>query len=86
MKFLFTKRFKAAYKKLTAGIKNKFSKQIELMQSDFLHPSLHTKKIQGASNIWEARIDYQYRFTFNKEGDTIILRNIGNHDDVLKNA
>lgn len=48
------------------------------------HPSLHAKKIQGVSGIWEARVDRQYRLSFEMTGDTIYLRVVGNHDDVLK--
>lgn len=32
---------------------------------------------------WEARVDKSYRFTFDKENDTIILRTVGVHDEGL---
>lgn len=56
-----------------------------LLESNWLHPSLHTKKIQGHEGIWEFRIDRKYRGTFELEGDSIFLRVVGNHDDVLIN-
>ena len=43
-----------------------------------------TKKIKGTKGIWEARIDINYRISFEIIGDTIFLRVIGNHDEVLK--
>jgi len=46
---------------------------------------LHTKKIKGKEDIWEVRVDIHYRMTFEIIGDTIYLRVVGNHDDVLKN-
>ena len=48
-------------------------------------PSLHTKKIKGKEGIWEARVDIHNRMTFEIISDTIYLRVVGNHDDVLKN-
>lgn len=52
--------------------------------NDFRHPSLHTKKIKGSEGIWEARVDISYRLTFEIIEDTIFLRVVGNHDEVLK--
>ena len=60
-------------------------KQIKLLSEDFNHPSLHTKKIKGSPGIWEVRVDIHYRMTFEIIADTIFLRVIGNHDEVLKN-
>jgi mRNA-degrading endonuclease RelE of RelBE toxin-antitoxin system len=85
VKFLYTKKFKDLFRKLPASVCKKFAKQIELLSQNTHHPSLHLKKVRGHQNIWEARIDYQYRFTFTWENDSIILRVIGSHDDVLNN-
>jgi len=41
--------------------------------------------MSGQKDIWEARVDYKYRVTFTLENDTIVLRVIGNHDEVLRN-
>jgi hypothetical protein len=49
------------------------------------HSSLRAKKIKGREGIWEARVDYHHRFTFEIIKDTIFLRVVGNHDVVLKN-
>ncbi len=77
--------FKKCYQALPLNIQKKVNKQIALLADNFQHPSLHTKKIKGVSGIWEARIDNSYRVTFEILGDTIFLRVVGNHDDVLKN-
>jgi mRNA-degrading endonuclease RelE of RelBE toxin-antitoxin system len=84
VKFFYTKRFKASYKKLPLVIQKKFDKQIKLLEHNFRHPSLQIKKIQGFDKIWEARVDYHYRFTFNLENEMIILRTIRAHDKVLE--
>ncbi|MFH1453377.1 MAG: hypothetical protein ABIH00_05290 [Armatimonadota bacterium] len=41
--------------------------------------------MQSTKNIWEASVDYKYRFTFQIIKDEYILRNIDNHDECLKN-
>ena len=37
------------------------------------------KRIQGLPDVWEGRIDVNYRFTFHYDGDTCVFRNIGPH-------
>lgn len=85
MKVSRTKTFDKAFLKLPEHLQTKAEKAVRLLLNDFFHPSLHTKKMSGQKDIWEARVDYQYRFTFTLDSDTIVLRVIGNHDEVLKN-
>ena len=80
-----TRKFKRLYLSLPGEIQKKFEKQIRMLINDFHYPSLHVKKIQGHENIWEARVDIHYRFTFELVQDTLFLRAIGNHEVVLKN-
>lgn len=82
--FRTTEKFEKNLKILPKEIRKKFYKQLNLLLSDLRHPSLHTKRIQGTSDIWEGRVDYKYRFTFNLYQGVVILRVIGNHDEVLK--
>ena len=84
MQFKTTLRFEKSFEILPKPIKKKFYKQIHLLLSNMRHPSLHAKKVQGSDGIWEARIDYKYRFTFSISQRIIILRVIGNHDEVLE--
>jgi len=76
--------FKKAYQKLPEKVQAKVDKQIGILVNDFRYPSLHTKKIKGTEGIWEVRVDDSYRLTFEIVEDTIFLRVVGNHDDVLK--
>lgn len=85
MKVKAYKSFKKFYKDLPQNIQTKIDKQIEILEVNYLYPSLHTKKIKGKEGIWEARVVIHYRMTFEIIGDTIYLRTVGNHDDVLKN-
>jgi len=85
VKFLFTNKFKELYNNLPLPVRRKFAKQMGIMSQNAHHPSLHAKKIQGYKNIWEARVDFHYRFSFNWDKDVILLRVIGAHDEVLGN-
>jgi mRNA-degrading endonuclease RelE of RelBE toxin-antitoxin system len=84
MKLTFTKTFIKAYRKLPPHIQEHSDKQLELLLSNPNHPSLNIKKMNDPRNIWEARITYSYRFTFNIKDDTYILRHIGTHDILKK--
>jgi len=78
-------RFKKLYRNLPASIRRKALRQIRRIAKNPHHPSLQIKKMKGTADIWEARVDLQYRMTFERQGDRIFLRVIGNHDEALKN-
>jgi len=77
--------FSSAIRNLTPFIQRKVDQKIRLLETNWLHPSLHTKKIKGQEDIWEMRVDQKYRATFEMKGDIIILRVVGDHDKVLRN-
>ncbi|HSW47696.1 MAG TPA: hypothetical protein VLG67_01325 [Candidatus Saccharimonadales bacterium] len=79
MNVIASKKFKKAYDKLPQHIQKKTKKSIEQLRSDLFYPGLNTKKMEG-ENLWEARIDRSYRFTFEKHRDEIILHTVGPHD------
>lgn len=85
MKIRAYESFRKKYKSLPLHIQVKVDKQISILSKDFHHPSLHTKKIKGTKNIWETRVDLQYRMTFEIIEDTIYFRVVGVHDEVLSN-
>lgn len=81
MKVVRSPRFDRAYKKLPEEVKKIFKEKIRLLiHSKFTHPSLRVKNIKGTDDIWEASIDMNHRFTFEKIGSGIKLRVIGKHD------
>ncbi|KKR51092.1 MAG: hypothetical protein UT84_C0003G0087 [Candidatus Curtissbacteria bacterium GW2011_GWA1_40_16] len=84
MRFAYTSSFKKSYKKLPKFIQKKADRVLLLLASDLRHPSIRAKKIQGAGDTWEGRIDKFYRFTFQIEADEILLRSIGTHDITKK--
>lgn len=84
MKIACTARFKKAWEQLTKGEKALAQKAITNLAVNIRYPALRVKKMKGAENIWEARASRSLRVTFQIEGDRIILRNIGHHDETLE--
>lgn len=85
MSLIFTNRFKKAYQRLPQNIQGKVKKALRLLVENPRHPSLRVKRIQGTDKIYEGRIDLKYRFSFEFDNEDIMLRNVDNHDDCLKN-
>ena len=83
MKIARTDRFKKAWGQLTKREKTLARKATANLAVNIRYPSLRVKKIRGTENIWEARVSYSLRMTFQIEGNTIILRNIGHHNETL---
>jgi addiction module RelE/StbE family toxin len=84
MKLAFTKNFVREYRRLPEEIQKTVDKQLEMLMENPKHPSLNFKKMQDPRGIWECRVTYTYRLTFQIEDDTYILRKVGTHD-TLKN-
>ena len=84
-KIRFTRRFLKSYARLPAAIQEKVKKQLALLAENPRHSSLQTKPVQGASGINEARVDIDYRLTYERdEDDTLVLRVVTRHDKALK--
>ena len=84
MKIARTVRFQKAWKELNEEEKELARKALRNMASDLRYPALRVKKMKGVEGIWEARASQTLRITFQVQGDTIILRNIGRHDETLE--
>ena len=84
MRLVFTKNFIRDYRNLPPPVQKTIDKQLEFLLSDSQHPSLNIKKMQDPRNIWEGRVSGSYRFTFQVEGDTYIMRKVGSHDILKK--
>jgi len=78
-----TARFKKAWGQLAKGEKSLARKAITNLARDIRYPALRVKKIKGVEDIWEARASLSLRITFQIEGNMIILRNIGHHDETV---
>jgi len=79
-----TARFKKAWKELNEEEKDLARKALRKLAADLRYPALRVKKMQGVEHIWEVRVSRSLRMTFQIEGDRIVLRNIGRHDETLE--
>ena len=84
MKITRTARFKKAWNELNEGEKDLARKALKNLATDLRYPALKIKKMHGVEHIWEARVSRSLRMTFEIGGDTIVLRNIGRHDETLE--
>ena len=85
MGVLFTEQFEKAYEKLTGAEKKSVRKALNQLGDNPKYPGLRVKKMEGRQNIWEARPSKRLRMTFEMAGENIFMRNVGDHDRVLKN-
>ncbi len=83
MKVARTSQFKKAWKTLNDKDRAQAKKAIEHLVKDLRYPALKVKKMKGTDDIWEARASLSLRITFRRERDTIMLRNVGKHDEAL---
>jgi len=79
-----TARFKKAWRGLSGEEKEVARKALRNLATDLRYPALRAKKMQGVEHVWEARVSLSLRMTFEIERNTIILRNIGRHDETLE--
>ena len=78
----FTEKAGQSYRKLPLHIKKKADRQLTQLIENPKHPSLRVKKKQGES-IFEARIDYHFRFTFVIVDTVLWILTVGPHDEGL---
>ena len=70
MRAFYTKRFFHHYAKAPPPIQRAVDRRVALLLQNLRHPSLRAKKYDEALDIWQARVDEDYRFYFTIEGDT----------------
>ena len=84
MEVVLTEQFEQAYGRLTNAERGSVRKALTLLGDNPKHPGLRVKKMEGRKNIWEARSSKRLRMTFEMAGEIIFIRNVGEHDKVLK--
>jgi len=80
-----TARFDKAYLVLLPSIRAKVDRAILLLDENWRHPSLRARRLSRHQGIFYARVDRNHRLTYERRGDVLILRNVGRHDETLKN-
>lgn len=80
-----SKRFMRAYDRLPPDVQERVVRALRLLDENWRHPGLHAKRLSGHRDIFYARVDRDHRLTYERRGDTLVLRNVGRHDETLEN-
>ena len=79
MKLLLTAAALKDYTEARPAVQKAFDKQTKLLLENFRHPSLRTKKYDQVRNIWQARVNRDWRFYFVIGDDTYLILNLTPH-------
>lgn len=79
MTIRFSKHFLRSYFKAPEAVQASFDKQSGFLIQDLNHPSLHAKKYDEARDLWQARVNYSWRFYFKIVGDIYLMDEIRRH-------
>ena len=79
MNIALTERALAALASAQPTVQKAFIKQINYLARDLQHPSLHAKKFDESQNIWQARVNDDWRFYFTVARETYTVTNIIPH-------
>ena len=85
VEFRTTRTFGKAFSALSTNIQERALEKLALYKEGPHHASLRVKKVQGTPDILEMRISRDYRITFQRDGNVVLLRNVGTHD-ILKHS
>jgi plasmid maintenance system killer protein len=79
MHLVFTARFDRSLGQAPAAVQKAFWKQVGFLLANLHHPSLRAKKYEGADEVWQARVNRDWRFYFKITGNAYSLLDITAH-------
>lgn len=79
MKLLYSECFRKSYDEAPVAVKKAFDKQAKLLLKDLRHSSIRAKKYDEARDIWQGRVNRDWRFYFSIRGDEYLLHDIIPH-------
>jgi hypothetical protein len=79
MNIEYSSRFVREFAAAPVRVQKAFDKQIDLFRQNPAHPSLRAKKYNVAIDLWQARVNRDWRFYFTMEGGTCYLHSITAH-------
>jgi len=79
VKVRFSTIFERSYAHAPIRIRTLFDQKLIFLLQNLRHPSLRAKKYDEATNVWQARVNDDWRFYFRIEGDTYVLLDIIPH-------
>jgi len=60
-------------------VQKAFIKQLSFLARNLLHPGLHAKKYDEATDRWQARVNQDWRFYFTIVGDAYVILDMTRH-------
>ena len=69
----------SSYLVAPTAVQKAFDKQTALLLQNLRYPSLRAKKIDETNDVWQARINDDWRFLFQIVGDTYIILDLFPH-------
>ncbi len=79
MRIRLTEKATNNYKNAPLAVQKALDKCLVFLRQNLRHPSLHAKKYDESSGLWQARVTKGWRFYFTIEGDTYLLHDIRLH-------
>lgn len=79
MKWRHSNRSRQDYLDAPAQIQKAFDKQVRLLAENLSHPSLRSKKYSESLDLWQARINRDWRFYFIIKNDSYLVARIVPH-------
>jgi mRNA-degrading endonuclease RelE of RelBE toxin-antitoxin system len=70
MRIALTRRADKDYQALSRRLQQQVDKQLTLLADNLRHPSIDAKKYGGADDVWQGRVNRDYRFYFRIIDDT----------------
>jgi hypothetical protein len=79
MNWRHTERSFNDFERAPAAVRRAFEKQIELLSQDLRHPSVRAKRFSGTLDLWQGRINRDWRFYFRICGNEIVVARLIPH-------
>jgi mRNA-degrading endonuclease RelE of RelBE toxin-antitoxin system len=79
MKVVLSERAIESLQDAPVSVRRAFEKQLRFLVNNLLHPSLHAKKYDEAHDLWQARVNKDWRFYFTIADDTYRIEKIIPH-------
>ena len=79
MRIVLSDRVVEALKDAPLAVQRAFYKQLRMLADNLLHPSLRAKKYSEAEDLWQARVNRDWRFYFNIVDDAYVIRDLIAH-------
>jgi mRNA-degrading endonuclease RelE of RelBE toxin-antitoxin system len=61
------------------NVRRAFEKQLRFLASNLLHPSLRAKKYDESADLWQVRVNRDWRFYFTIAADTYCIEDVIAH-------